>query len=99
MSFHFLKLPDISNGWSDIPSKKRGKEKGKREEGGKKKGRIERKKRREKKKGEINKTIGKKERWKWGFNPQLWHELFSPKHIPILPFQPLICVRPSKYLN
>ena len=27
MSFHVQKWPDITNGWSDIPSKKGGKEK------------------------------------------------------------------------
>ena len=60
MSFHVQTWPDISNGWSDIPSKKEAKKKeGDKRKKKKKVGRKkEKKKRREKrkKKGEVNKT-------------------------------------------
>ena len=55
MSFHVQKWPDISNGWSDIPSKKEAKKK-ERKKRGVKNGREKNKK------GEVNKTKSKKER-------------------------------------
>ena len=60
MSFHVQKWPDISNGWSDIPSKKEAK--GEKTMGGKI-GRKERKKKEEKKRSQQNK---RKERDKEG---------------------------------
>ena len=36
MSFHVQKWPDISNGWSDIPSKKEAKKKGREKKDGQK---------------------------------------------------------------
>ena len=73
MSFHVQKWPDISNGWSDIPSEKEANKKGgEKTMGGKigrKKKEEKRKKKRKKKKkkkGEVNKTKGKNGRRKGG---------------------------------
>ena len=65
MSFHVQKWPDISNGWSDIPSEKEANKKvGEKMMAGK----IGRKKKekKERKKGEVNKTKGKNGRRKGG---------------------------------
>ena len=56
MSFHVQKWPDISNGWSDIPSKKEANKKGREKTMGGKIGR--KKKKRKKKGGEVNKGSG-----------------------------------------
>ena len=57
MSFHVQKWPDISNGWSDIPSKKEANKKGGEKTMG---GRIGRKER--KKEGKKEKSTKQKER-------------------------------------
>ena len=57
MSFHVQKWPDISNGWSDIPSKKEANKKGGQKTMG---GRIGRKER--KKEGKKEKSTKQKER-------------------------------------
>ena len=62
MSFHVQKWPDISNGWSDIPSEKEANKKGGEKTMGGKIG----KKKKERKKGEVNKTKGKNGRRKGG---------------------------------
>ena len=66
MSFHVQKWPDISNGWSDIPSEKEANKKGGEktmggEIGRKKKKKKERKKK-EKKKEKKEKSTKQKER-------------------------------------
>ena len=53
MSFHVQKWSDISNDWSDIPSKKEAKKKRRRRKVGRKVKKERRKK--GKKKGEVNK--------------------------------------------
>ena len=57
MSFHVQKWPDISNGWSDIPSKKEANKKGGEKTMGGKIGRKERKK-----EGKKEKSTKQKER-------------------------------------
>ena len=65
MSFHVQKWPDISNGWSDIPSEKEANKKGGEKTMGGKIGR-KKKEKKERKKGEVNKTKGKNGRRKGG---------------------------------
>ena len=63
MSFHVQNWPDISNGWSDIPSKKEANKKGGEKTMG---GKIGRKKKEKEGKGEVSKTKGRKGRRKGG---------------------------------
>ena len=92
MSFHVQKWPDISNGWSDIPSKKEANKKGGEKARGGKIGRKERKKkgRKKERKGEVNKTKGKKGRRKGGKKTKnrkekernkSWDQVFKQKEV------------------
>ena len=62
MSFHVQKWPDISNGWSDIPSEKEANKKGGEKTMGGKIGRKKKEKKKKKKKEKKERSTKLKER-------------------------------------